>query len=103
MLNDNVVPFKPRARKVQLTQEQLDYLEDMYTDIELTLDNMHEQFSQSEFAHGMIVILLDSEGQVYVDAMGTPKITQKIKQLSTWMEAFNDLHNDGPGTQEVPE
>jgi len=103
MLNDNVVPFKSQPRKVTLTQEQLDYLEDMCLDLDLTFDNIEEQFSQSEFAHGMIVILFDSEGQVYVDAMATPKIAKQIQRMSKWMEAFNDLHDGGPGTQEIPE
>jgi hypothetical protein len=100
MLNDNVVPFTPKP-KFRLTVEQQEYLEDMYHDIGLTFDNIQEQFGQSEFAHGMIVILLDSEGQVYVDACGTDKMVNKMKKLSTWMEAFNDLHNEGDSADEV--
>ena len=102
MLNDNVIPFTPsKQREVKLTQAQRDYLEDMYTDLELTFGGLSEAFSQSEFAHGMIVILLDSEGQVYVDACGTDKLKPKMKQMSTWMEAFNDLHYESDETEEV--
>lgn len=102
MLNDNVIPFAPaKQRSIQLTKEQREYLEDMYDDLELTFNGITEAFSQSEFAHGMIVILLDSEGQVYTDAIGTPAIVDKMKQLSTWMEAFNDVHNESDEAEEV--
>lgn len=103
MLNDNVVPFNPKTRHkpVQLTAEQLHYLEDMCTDLQLTFDNLQAEFQQSEFAHGMIVILLDSEGQVYTDAICSDKLQHKITQLSTWMEAFNDIHYESNSAEEV--
>jgi hypothetical protein len=50
----------------------------------------------------MIVILFDSEGQIYTEIVGSPQLLPKMHKLSTWMEAFNDIHYEGPDAEEIP-
>lgn len=106
LLNDNVVPFpSPKSPKVpNLTSDELAAYEDMVDDLELTFNCMENELLNSKYAHAAIIILLDSEGQVYSHAATVaPTLTNRITSLSTFMEAFNDICSAAPETSELSE
>lgn len=116
--NGNVIQFPTRNKNINYDQPVVEFGDDgdvfnpalpndpqaihMARDLLSTMEGCEDVIMSSEYAHGALIVLLDSNGNTYTHSLCTsPESRDRLLSLSMYMEVYNDVCKDAAENPDV--